>query len=285
MAIRRERAARRCSRRVHGSRLRAAVQLRARVHRRAEDLSRRSACSCSPGCSGCGPSGSVLAGTAYGFNLLLVAWIRFPHSSIWVLIPWAAPVNGAGRAAPEQANRLRARRGDGTAVPRRAPGVKFHRDGDRRGRRDAADCDTRSPRRGSQRPAPAWPGPRLIGRRDRAGGDSNPSIRRTAREVDRRVPPAEHDAAASVQGHRRPDDALLSGRWDQPSVATGRDLSSIYIGALPLLLAAAALVGRRSAQQRWIAAFGLVCLLVALGVQPLFWIVHLLPASIRPTCN
>lgn len=57
----------------------------------------------------------------------------------------------------------------------------------------------------------------------------------------------------------------------------------VHVGALPLLLAGAAIVGRRSVQQRWIAVFGAVCLLVALGLQPLFAIVRLVPAFTRRT--
>ena len=31
--------------------------------------------------------GALLAGTAFGFNLWLVCWLIYPHSSVWALIP------------------------------------------------------------------------------------------------------------------------------------------------------------------------------------------------------
>jgi Bacterial membrane protein YfhO len=34
-------------------------------------------------------AGSLLAGLVYGFNLWMVTWLAYPHSSVWALLPWA----------------------------------------------------------------------------------------------------------------------------------------------------------------------------------------------------
>jgi hypothetical protein len=34
------------------------------------------------------PGGALLAGLCYGFNLWLVTWLSYPHSSVWALFPW-----------------------------------------------------------------------------------------------------------------------------------------------------------------------------------------------------
>ena len=33
-------------------------------------------------------AGATIAGLVYGFNLWIVAWLSYPHSSVWALIPW-----------------------------------------------------------------------------------------------------------------------------------------------------------------------------------------------------
>jgi hypothetical protein len=222
--------------------------------------------------------GSLLAGTAYGFNLLLVAWIRFPHTSVWVWIPWLLLLTEMLVRRPSRMTAC------GLAAVTALQYLGGHPESSFVAMlavvayatlRLVARARQGSPR-SVLRPLGLVAGS-LVGGTALAAIAILPLLELVGKSIDASLPPGATAPQLPFNNILALMTPYFQGGGTSPPSPLGEIYRFIYIGALPLLLAGAALVGRRSGQQRWIAAFGLICLLVTLGVQPFFSIVRLLP--------
>jgi hypothetical protein len=222
--------------------------------------------------------GSLLAGTAYGFNLLIVAWSRYPQSSVWALIPWLLL---STEMLVRRPSRLTA---CGLAAATALQYLGGHPESNFMAMmtvvayatlRLAGRARQGSPR-SVLRPLGLVAGSLVLGTA-LAAMAIIPFVELLDHSIETSLPPGGTGPSLSFRYIVALMTPYFEGGGSSPPSPLGVLYRFIYIGALPLLLAGVALVGRKSGQQRWIAAFGLVCLLVALGVQPLFSIVDALP--------
>jgi hypothetical protein len=90
-------------------------------------------------------------------------------------------------------------------------------------------------------------------------------------------------AGESIDVHLPLKDAIgifMPDYWGRPTQVSTRPIlleRALYVGALPLMLAAAALVIRPRLERVWIALFGAVCFAVVLGIPPFVQVVTRLP--------
>jgi hypothetical protein len=223
-------------------------------------------------------AGALLAGIIYGFNLFLIVWVPWPVVDVWAWLPWLllladrvardpSPLSTAGLAVvvavqffgghPESSFHLLV-----VAVAFFALRlVLLRRDGN-------------GPRAG---PAVLALGAGL------AGGAALAAITL--------VPFLEllrHSGDVTVRQDywrlRLPREYLLGfalpdywGRGTSTEIGEFAQSRAVYVGALPLVLAGAALVVRPSALRVAVAALGAVLLAIILGVQPLPEIIRELP--------
>jgi hypothetical protein len=220
-------------------------------------------------------AGALLAGLVYGFSFWMVSWVAYPHTSVWAWIPWLLLlterlmrrpdlVNAGGLAAvtglvfvsghPEESFRalflavaffmLRAVQGRGESLRRQLPAF--------------------------------------------GGGLAGGFLLAAAI-----VLPVGELILHSADMHQRRGaavDAHLSTKWllavlmpdfwgrstDTP-IEPFQFSRAFYVGALPLVLAAIALLLRRNSTRIAVAAFGLISLAVVVGLPPFLQIVSRLP--------
>jgi Bacterial membrane protein YfhO len=224
--------------------------------------------------------GALLAGVVYGFNLWLVTWLSYPHSSVWALIPWMLLaterlirrpdlLSGAGLAAVT-----------GIAILAGHPESTFH-----------AVLTTvaffllrivQLSRRREAGGRPVLCTGAFVGAL--AGGAALAALMllpfgellfHSADLAQRR--------GAAIDKHVQtrwlielflPD---YYGRPTQTPIELFLLARAFYAGALPLMLAAVALIVRPKAERVWIALFGALWLAVLFGLPPFLQIVTRLP--------
>src|SRR5919204_660941 len=213
--------------------------------------------------------GALLAGLVYGFCLYFVVWITWPQSSVWAFLPWAwlltdrvvrdpTPLPVAGLAFvvalqffaghPESSFHLLA-----ATLCFFALRVLLLR------RRGALA--------GVRRPLLAFL-VALVGGTALAAVTLVPFVQLLSRSSDVEVRQTYSALALPSRyllGFLLPD---YWGRATHTAVGAFAQERALYVGALPLVLGIAALVGRPSRQRLLIAAFGLLMLAIALGVPP-----------------
>lgn len=222
--------------------------------------------------------GALLAGTAFGFNLWLVEWITYPHSSVWALIPlllWSVervvrrpdPLTGSALSVAIAA-----------VLVSGHPESAFH----------ALFCATLfGLLRVVQARRAGWGTigrPLLVGGLALAGAVAlAAAVLLPAVELILRSADIEQRAGSAVEATTKLRYALapiLPGYWGRPTDTLLEPFMlarAIYIGILPLLLAAVAVILRPRGERLALALFGLVCALVVFAVPPVFQLVIALP--------
>jgi Bacterial membrane protein YfhO len=215
------------------------------------------------------PAGALLAGLVYAFSLYFVVWITWPQSSVWAFLPWAwlmadrvvrdpAPLPVAGLALvvalqffaghPESSFHLLT----STLVFFAFRLLLLRR------RRAVA---------GVWRPLLAFAIGLLAGTA-LAAVTLVPFLQLLSHSSDVQVRQTYARLALQPRyllGFVLPD---YWGRATHTAVGAFAQERALYVGALPLVLALAALVGRPSLQRLAVAAFGLLMLAIALGAPP-----------------
>ena len=226
-----------------------------------------------------GEPGALLAGVVYGFNLWLVAWLGYPHASVWTFIPWLLFLTD--RLVERPTGRRVAALGGVTAVQLFAghPESSFHALAF-----TLAFFAFRSIQRlragelaGRLRTVLAFGGALLLGAVV-AAATVVPFMELVLRSADLDARAGTGDD--SKMSARYLFSFLLSDYWGRPT-QTPVELfllaRAYYVGALALLLAIAALVVRPTATRVATAVFGLLCAAVVFGVPPVFQAVTALP--------
>jgi hypothetical protein len=221
--------------------------------------------------------GALLAGIVFALNLKMVSWVIYPTMGVWALIPWLLLLTdrlvrrpdllaGAALAALVALQFLAGH-----------PESSFHA--------LLVAClflalrlwQARGAGRAVLRPALAFGG--VV-----AGG--------TALAAISLIPLGEllwlsadvHDRAGqSVDVHLQLKEVIgvfMPDYWGRPTETSLRPLlleRAMYVGALPLLLAAVALIVRRNAERIWVALLGAVSFAVVVGIPPFVQVVTRLP--------
>jgi Bacterial membrane protein YfhO len=223
--------------------------------------------------------GALLAGVVYAFSLWMVTWVTYPHMSVWSVIPWMLLatdrlvrrpdlLSGAGLAAAVAVQFLCGH-----------PESSFHALVV-----TALFFALRLAQSRRARGVPLLP-PLLAFLGAAVGGALLAALTLVPfTELLLGSADLEQRSGASVDEYQvRREFALgifLYDYWGRP---TGTSLElfllarALYAGALPLMLAAAAIVLRPTAQRLWVALFGAVSLAVVLGIPPFLQIVTRLP--------
>jgi hypothetical protein len=216
--------------------------------------------------------GALLAGVVYGFNLWMVTWVSYPHASVWALIPWLLV------AADRVARRPDRRSG---AVLAALVGVQFlcgHPESSFHALLATTGFFAWRAWGGDRRRAAAVFAAALAGGAAAAALVLLPFAELLWNSADLR-----QRAGTSVESHLPPKYGLgifLPDEYGRPT-QTPLELfllaRAFYAGALPLMLAAAALVLRPSRGRLAVAAAGAACMAIVLGVPPVFDVVTAVP--------
>ena len=208
-------------------------------------------------------AGGLMAGIVYGLNLWVVAHVSYPHDAVWALLPWVLWATERLVRRPDPGSVGLLALAGGVAVVRRPPRDELTRAarGDRllrAARRQARD-------RGVRAPLLAMAAGLVAG---------------TALAAIVLVPFGElllHSADLSersgsgINQHIDPTYLLgfflydYWGRGTETALIPFLFARSWYVGALPLMLAAAALIARPRAERLWIAGFAALLLAVIFG--------------------
>ena len=224
-------------------------------------------------------AGSLLAGAVFGFDLWLVTWLVYPHASVWALIPWLLWL----------ADRL-LRRPDGLsfALLAGAVGVQFlagHPESSFHALLvTVAFVALRAfqLRRDGELPAIGRPLFLFAGSLV-AGAALAAVVLLPFAELVLRSADLEQRAGSAVDAKTAPRFLLGFFLYDYWGRSTGTPLElfllarAFYVGALPLMLAAAALILRPRLERVAVAGFAALCMAVVVGVPPIFQIVTALP--------
>ncbi len=216
-----------------------------------------------------GYAGALLAGLVYAFSLYFVVWISWPQTGVWALLPWLllladrvlrrpGPLPAAGLAAvvalqffaghPESSFHLLVTTvvffAFRLAVLRRAGGV------------------------------PTLRGPLLAFAAALAGGAALAALTLIP-FLELLFGSGDVELRQNFSELALPERYLLGfalydywGRATHTAVGAFAQERALYVGALPLLLALAALLTRPSLQRAGVAVFALVTLAIALGLPP-----------------
>jgi hypothetical protein len=223
---------------------------------------------------GMGFSGALMAGLVFAFCLKLVTWLSYPAASVWALIPWLLAATDAVVRRPGLLTCAGLAAVTGLQFLCGHPESSFHA-------LLAAVAflalrlwwtDT------------GWRGPLLAFSAALIGGAALAAVAL--------VPFAEllwlsadlrERAGESVDVHLPIQDSLgffLTDWWGRPTQTPLRPFlleRALYVGALPLVLAVAALALRPTVTRIAVALFGALWLAVALGVPPFLQVVTRLP--------
>ncbi len=224
--------------------------------------------------------GALLVGVVFGFGQFIVAWVSWPQSSVWVLIPWLLlmtekvvrrprPLTVAGLAAAIGLQYLAGH-----------PESSFHALFATAAFFVLRAVQTRSVRRMATACA-AFGAALLIGTAV-AAIVLVPFIEalRNSDLVARRAAYAAFGAVA----HQPPSNLLMlffPDYWGRATQTLAKQVFvqevAYYAGALTLILAVAALVLRPAAERIAVAGFGAFSLSIAVGIPPMFGLVTSLP--------
>ena len=217
-------------------------------------------------------AGALLAGVVYGFNLWMVTWLSYPHASVWALIPWLLVAADRVARRPDRRSAAVLAAVVGVQFVCGHPESSFHAllattvffawrawGGDRR---RAVVAFVAALAAGAAAAALVllpfaellWHSADL---RQRAGTSADSFL------------PRKYGIGVFLPGE--------FGRPTQTTLELFLLARAFYAGALPLMLAAAALVLRPSRGRLAIAAAGAVCMAVVLGVPPIFQLVTAVP--------
>lgn len=225
--------------------------------------------------------GALLAGLVYGFNLWIVTWLAYPHASVWALIPWLLLLTEKVVRRPDALSGGALAAVVGVQFLGGHPESSFHAlvacvsffvlrlvQARRAGRAEA---------RPLQRPLLAF-GAALAGGAALAALVLVPFGELLLRSADLQ------QRAGSAAGSHLPVKDLVEvflsdyyGRPTQTPLELFLLARALYAGALPLMLASAALVLRPRGERVAIAVFGAGALAVVVGVPPVFQLVTHLP--------
>jgi hypothetical protein len=224
-------------------------------------------------------AGSLLAGTVFGFDLWLVTWLVYPHASVWALIPWLLWLADRLLSRPD---------GLSFALLAGAVGVQFlagHPESSFHALLvTVAFVALRAfqLRRDGRLPALARPlllfAGSLVAGAALAAVVLLPFLELVLRSAD-----LEQRAGSAVDAKTAPRFLLGFFLYDYWGRSTGTPLElfllarAFYVGALPLMLGAAALILRPRLERVAVAGFAALCMAVVVGVQPIFQIVTALP--------
>lgn len=221
-------------------------------------------------------AGALLAGVTYGFSQWMVTWLSYPHASVWALIPWllVAADRLVARPALRPAVLLALLVGAQFACGH--PESSFHA--------MLATTVFAALR--------AWSRPRDVPLRRAAAAFVAavaagtalaalillPFVELLASSADIRQRAG--SAAASHTQLRYGLGIFLPDEWGRPT-QTPIELfllaRAFYAGALPLLLAATGLILRPTRTRLVTLGLGAICLMIVLGIPPVFQIVVHLP--------
>ena len=220
-------------------------------------------------------AGALMAGLVFAFSLKMVTWLSYPHAGVWALIPWLLAATDAVVRRPGLLAGAGLAGVTGLQFLCGHPESSFHALiaavaflALRGWRADA----------GLKRPLLAFAGA-LAGGAALAAVTLVPFAELLWLSADLR-----ERAGESVDDHLPIQDSLgfvLTDWWGRPTQTPLRPFlleRALYVGALPLLLAVAALALRPSVTRIAVAAFGGLWLAVALGVPPFLQVVTRLPA-------
>ena len=224
---------------------------------------------------GMGGAGAFLAGLAFAFGLWFVTWLSWPLDAVWAWLPWLLLL--AGRVVRAAGARGRSRRSRSSWRCSSSAATRSRASTCWPSRRCSPCCRSRAP--GAPRAARRSGGWRSGWGGHRAGRDRPAAVRRPA------APLGRPRLAGGARSRSRWRSSTCSGSRCRSTGAARRGVISEpfinarawYVGALPLLLAGVALLRGSARADRGRRRAALVALLVATGVQPLFWIAHQLP--------
>jgi Bacterial membrane protein YfhO len=217
-------------------------------------------------------AGALLAGVAYGFNLWMVTWVSYPHSSVWALIPWLMLAADRVARRPDRRSAALLALVVGVQFLGGHPESSFH----------ALLATTiffawRAWGPQWKRPAVAFTAALAVGAA-LAALVLLPFGELLWNSADLRQ--REGTAAESHLPVRNVLEIFFPdqhGRPTQTPLILFLLARAFYAGALPLMLAAAALLLRPTRGRVAVAAAGAGCLAIVLGVPPLFDIVTAIP--------
>ena len=217
--------------------------------------------------------GALLCGVVYGFNLWLVTWVSYPHAGVWALIPWALVATEGVLRRPWARSAAWLALVIGVQFLAGHPESSFHL-------LLAVALFALLRLRGS--PAPRRAALLTVG--GVAWGAALAALvllpfgELLLRSADL------HQRAGAASDIKTPLKFALGifipFQWGKPTQTPLNFFllaRAFYGGALPLMLAAAALILRPTRERVATGLAGLACMLVVLGVPPLFQIVTHLP--------
>jgi hypothetical protein len=218
--------------------------------------------------------GALLAGVVYGFSFWMVAWVAYPHASVWAWIPWLLLLTDRLVRRPDLVN------AGGLAAVTGLVLVSGHPEESFRALFVAvAFLALRLARRreGVRARLLAFGGA-LVGGALLAAAVVLPVAELILHSAD-----LDQRSGAAIDDHV-PTKWLLAvllpdywGRATGTPIEPFQFIRAFYLGALPLLLAVAAVALRRDAERIAIAAFGAISLAVVVGIPPFLQIVSRLP--------
>ena len=228
---------------------------------------------------GMGFAGALLAGIVFAFSLRMVTWLSYPAMSVWTLIPWLLVATDRLVRRPD----LLAGAGLATVV-----GLQFlcgHPESSFHALLAAVAFLALRVWQARRRPAgvPATRALVAFGAGVAGGAALAAVLLVPFGELLWLSADLRERADQSVDVHLPVRDALgifLYDWWGRPTQTPLRPFlldRALYAGALPLALAAAALVLRPTVTRVAVALFGALWLAVALGVPPFLQIVTRLP--------
>jgi hypothetical protein len=217
--------------------------------------------------------GALLAGVVYGFSFWLVTWVAYPHASVWAWIPWLLLLTDRLVRRPDLVN------ASGLAALTGLVFVSGHPEESFRALfvTVAFFALRVAQARALRGPLLAFAGA-LVGGALLAAAVVLPVAELILNSAD-----LDQRSGAGIDAHLPTKwllGVLMPDYWGR---ATGTLLEpfqysrAFYVGALPLLLAVAAMALRRNAERIAIAAFGGVSLAVVVGIPPFLQILSRLP--------
>jgi hypothetical protein len=220
-------------------------------------------------------AGALLAGIVFALNLKLVTWVTYPAMSVWTFMPWVLLMVDRVVRRPDLLG------GVGLAVVVALQFLCGHPESSFHvllaGVAFLALRLWQARREGVARPLLAFAGG-VVGGAALAAVTLIPFAELLWLSADFR-----DRASQSVDVHLPTKDAIglfMPDYWGRPTQTPLRPFlleRALYAGALPLMLAAVALIVRPVLERVWVAAFGALWLAVALGVPPFVQVVTRLP--------
>ncbi|CAA9502434.1 MAG: hypothetical protein AVDCRST_MAG30-1992 [uncultured Solirubrobacteraceae bacterium] len=228
--------------------------------------------------AGIGLGGSLAGGIVYGFNLWLVCWLSYPHASVWALVPWLALLAGRMAQRPTRRTGVALAVVVGAAFTSGHPETSFHAIGVACVAAFGWGLLVRRREGRPLRPALLAFAASLAAGGALAALVLAPFLELLVNSADiRQRSGTAKDAKLPLKYLLG---AFLPGQWGKPT-QTPLDLfllaRAVYIGALPLMLIAAALLLRPTRARLAIAGAGAACLMVVFGIPPVFDLVVLVP--------